>query len=286
MDWPRISLSSRAGFDVDALAEAPNDAANGVFVHRTAVLGEEYAVVVAGFGAFALGEVLPDGGGGLGGDGHVAFFVALAGHLDFAGFEVGVGAEHLAEFGDAEHRIEQGEDDGFVTLGGGTAVGAFALAGAFVGLGVIAGVEELLHLGLGVGFDDGFFGPGRGVHPDDVLCDDAALGGPGPQGGEAGVVVDEGLFGEAVHCGEEGFNLGEGDAGQGGISVQVGLEFAEGVGVIGDGARAETAGVGVEQVAFDGLGEGDLIHPGDLLLGASRVDKLDGRVDNLGVRFF
>jgi len=92
--------------------------------------------------------------------------------------------------------------------------------------------------------------------------------GPGPQRRKAGVDVEDRLFAERPdgsgsntggrsgggQVGQEFANVIGGDAGQGRVFSQESLEFAEAVGIIGDGVDTQVAGAGVEQVAGDGLG--------------------------------
>lgn len=73
------------------------------------------------------------------------------------------------------------------------------------------------------------------------------------------MVVEEGFVGEGVLGGEEGFDVGLGDGVEGGIAVEVDLEFAEGVQVVVDGVLAESARVSGQFESGDDLGERETI---------------------------
>ena len=62
-----------------------------------------------------------------------------------------------------------------------------------------------------------------------------------------------------VAVNEKGSDVPRGDVGQGGIAAEEGLEFAESVVVVGQGAGRESPGPGGKEVAFNGLGEADLV---------------------------
>ena len=130
---------------------------------------------------------------------------------------------------------------------------------------------------------------GAGDLADDVGFDEAGVDHPGPEGGEADVVVVEGFAGDAVGVvGEEGLDVVGGDLVEGGVGVEVLLEEAVGVVVVGDGVGGEGAGVEVELVALEGLGEGDAVgfHLWVLLGGCMWPDNLIKCPDNRFWAFF
>jgi len=191
--------------------------------------------VIIGAGVGAGGQVVPDGAGGGGVYVNDTFFSSLAPNEDALVAFVQVLDGDAAELAGTDTGIYQHQNDGFVTKGGGTGVAAGAFARAGVGFGLVAGGEHGLDVVSGVGFDGGLFGVGAFDFLDNVMLDKTLIGGPGPQGAQASVVVEEGLFAEVVAGCEEGTDLVGSDGGEGWISAQELLEFAEGVGVISDG---------------------------------------------------
>ncbi len=160
-----------------------------------------------------------------------------------------------------------------------------ALVAAAVFLGALSAGEEELEVLFGEGHDVGFFGFGAGDVVDDMAVDEALSQGPGPEGGEAGVIVEEGFGGEVVEAGEERLEVAGGDGGQGGAAAEIALEGAVGGLIVGQGMGGESPGAGGDEVAVDGVGKGNLvIHEvsGPLLPGRIMV----GRTVNGGSRFF
>src|SRR3989337_363280 len=198
--------------DIDmAQAGAPADDAHGMqqlaVVQRMAVAGGEEAA--ADGILFAFGKVAPDGLAGGGRDGNGALFAAFAEDGDAAVLEIHLVDLQVAQFGGADAGIDQEQDDGTVAGSVGNGMGGGALSRSRIewrggqagghGADIIQGVRD----------DGALLGPGALDSLKDAL-DDQALGlAPGPQGGEAGVVVEQSLLGDGL-AGQEGLYLGGG----------------------------------------------------------------------------
>jgi len=140
------------------------------------------------------------------------------------------------------------------------AVGAGAWdAFVAVGTGFAQGVEHGADVGFGEGDDAALFGTGALDLAGEVGGGEAFGDGPGPQGGEAGVVVEEGFVGDGVLGGEEGFDVGFGDGVEDGIAGEVELEFAECVLVFVEGVLAESSRLTGQHESADDLGECEIV---------------------------
>ncbi len=250
--------------DGGAGAEAVDETTQGVAAEGMTLGGQkDTAAVVAWSGALA--EVASEELGGAGAEFDAALFGPFALDEEALVFEVDLVVDQVDEFAGTQAGVEEQEDDEAIAEGGGAAVGGFAFAGAGVGTGAIAGLQHGVDVGAGVvGQDGGFFGLGTVDGAQDVPVDHVLGDGPGPEGGEAGVVVQCGFVADAVLAGQETADVVGGDAGQGGIVGQEVCEFVEGGGVVAQGVPAEATGAGVEQVAVDGIGQGDLVVHVDL----------------------
>ena len=222
--------------DALPVADALEHLAQGVAVEVGAGAGGEqgrgFAVgVVAGL------QVFPESTRGPGRDGQGPLFFAFAVDGDALVAKVGLIDTEGDELGGAEASVNEEEEDGAVAVLGGAAVVGGALGAASVFLAAGGAGEEELKVGFGEGDDGGFFGFGPGDVVDDVAVDQVLVEGPGPQGREAGVIVEEGFGGEVVEAGEKLLEISGGDGGQGGTAADVALEGAIGGLIIGQGMR-------------------------------------------------
>ncbi len=203
---------------------------------------------VAEIGITAGGKVAPDGLAGASREGQRALFGAFAEDLGALVAQIQVVDLQGAEFGSAHAGIEQKQDDGTVALGVGQAVGRFALARAGVGARSAQGAQQGLDIGLAEGDDDAGFLLGGLDLVQEVISDQVLGECPGPEGGEAGVVVQDGLFRDILSS-QEALDGNLVDVGNGGIDAEKGNELAEGIAIIGEGVGAEAASFGRQQVA-------------------------------------
>jgi len=260
--------------DASALAESMNELVEARGGERAFLLGQEEGI--SGDGIGAGDQVAPGGFEGLVTDGEEAFFIAFAKDRDLeialvqmldaqaGSLAAGIGGQ----LGGAEASISEQEDDGAIAAGGGAGVGTFALARPDVGLGAVAGGEHRFDILARIGVDGTLLELGAIYGADDVVGGEVFFDGPGPERAEGDVMVVDSLVGEGAGragdgavggdgCGgevlEEAADVVGGDFGQGDVAEIV-LEAVEDLEVGSDGARAEAAGVGIEEVALDGLG--------------------------------
>jgi len=116
---------------------------------------------------------------------------------------------------------------GQAVVGGALATPAVSAGGAKAG-------EHGADILLGVGDDGALLWLWSIDMAEDVISGPLLGDQPGPEGGEAGVVVEEGLVGDRLSDEEEANVLG-GDLQDGEVGAQVDLEFTEGIVVVGDG---------------------------------------------------
>jgi len=233
-----------------------------VAVHRHVVGGDEKRF--GGDMGFPAGEIFPQRLGDARADGKDAFFGAFAEDFEIEVAGVQIGDAGLAQLIGAQAGIEQQENDGAVAV----LIGELVAGGcAMVGVGLAAGEgrEQGAQVFVAERLDRAFFGARALDLAQQVGVGQAFVVGEGPEGGEAGMVIEQRLFSDRLD-GEESFELVFADLQDGWISgagisaTQPGGEFSKGDVVIVDRVWAEAAGLGGQVVAVDDLGKGERNH--------------------------
>ncbi len=183
-----------------------------------------------------------------------------------AGLQVQVVEGEAGAFGGAQAGVEEGEEEGFVTFGGGAVHGEGFAGGGGGGFGGGACGEEGFYLGFGEGVD--FFGGVAGAREIVVGAREVELeGGPGVEGADGFPGVFDGGSGEGAFVAggagggvfgaeefEEGAQVRGGDGVEGGSGAEVDEEV-DGPGVDGEGVwRVAVCGAG-DGVAGECLGK-------------------------------
>lgn len=268
--------------DAGALAEAVEvGAEHAAVVAVTGAGGEEGLIVF--FQGVTGGEVVPDCLAGATAQPDEAGFASARGEAAFAqdgsgaGSEVDVADVEATEFAGADAGVEEDADQGCIAELLEVRQLRCGLWGVVPGCAVRAGVEEGGDLGAGEWFDHGLLGARDVDLAGEVFRGVAFVDAPGPEGAEAGVYVFDGFgaegfgraFGDAGRCEfcaqeliEEGAEVGQGDLFELEVVAEVGLESAEGEGVVADGVGAAAGDLFVEEEAGD---RGREFHPCALL---------------------
>lgn len=189
-----------------------------------------------------------------------AVFVAFAlANMKLALLLVVVGEGEVTEFAGADAGLDEGDDNGFVALGGGANAGGEPSVAGAPGAGLSTGSEKGFDLQDSVGFDDGL----TGLRTFDLAADrvrDLEFGlGPSPKTGKGGPGIGDGFGGEFLgeaEIVEEGVDVGGCNVAERFIN-DVGGESSEGACVIVDGVGGEVTFTG-EPVAVKGGGKGHL----------------------------
>ena len=197
-------------------------------------------------------QVAPEDLPGAGREWHDALLGALAEDAHAPVAQVQVVDAQLAKLAGAQAGIDQSQDDGPVASRVGQRMHGEGLAGAPVRAGLAQGGEHLLDVVLGVGDDGALLGLGALDAAQQVAPGQLLLDGPGPQGGQAGVVIEQGLLGDGL-AGEEAAHVIGGDLIQGRVVIQEESKLVEGVLIVGDGLLAQAAGLGCQLVAGNGF---------------------------------
>lgn len=241
--------------DTGALADASERLAQDVAIERLGFVGDEEWIT--GIGILAVGgDIAPEHLTGAGGERDSALTGALAKDLDSAILEIGVHDGQVAEFLGADTCIEEQENERTVTVGVGQGHREGALPRAEASAGLIEGSEHGLDIGFGIGQDSAFLRLRPFATANNVGGGEALVDGPGPEGRESGMVVEECLLRDGLGS-QELADDGGGDGIERGIILEEVKELTEGILVIGDGLWGKAAGVGGEGEAVDRLREGE-----------------------------
>lgn len=195
--------------DSGALGDGGDGVVEMIAGEGLAVAGDEEGVI-GGFGE-AGGEVAPDGGGGVVGEGEGAFFGSFAEDAQAPVSKVEVVDAGGAEFGGAQAGVEQEQEYGAVALCVGEGVGGGTFARAGVGFGFAEGADHKAQVRFGIGDDGALLLAWAFDLMEGVRIGVAVFDGPGPEGGQAGVVVEAGFLGEVGVGDEEALDVLGGD---------------------------------------------------------------------------